>query len=84
MHHYRTIQYLISKSVNIDIKFSTSGTDRSNLLLMSDPGLNYPQSIEKSMDFWEGVKSLNHPEATSKDIAIGLATAGYYCGKYQY
>ena len=46
-----------------------------------EEGDNYPQSIANSK-FWEGVKSLTDPSADGTDIAIGLASAGYYCCKY--
>eukprot|EP00116_Pleurobrachia_bachei_P001854 sb/3462116/ len=54
------------------------GTDRSNMLEMSDQSENYPKTI-KEAQFWDGVKSLTDPDASGTDIAIGLASAGYYC-----
>ena len=66
------------------IMFLIAGTDRSNLMEMGksgEEGDNYPQTIANSK-FWEGVKSLTDPSADGTDIAIGFASAGYYCCKY--
>ena len=34
----------------------------------------------KDTKFWGDVTSLTDPKATSQDIAIGLATSGFFCG----
>lgn len=57
----------------------TTGTDRHNFLQMLSIDLNFPAPYEKS-PFWEMVESVNYPEATGLDLAIGFATSGYYCG----
>ena len=49
---------------------------------MGGEGENYPKTIAES-EFWDGVESLTDPDADGTDIAIGLASAGYYCCKYQ-
>lgn len=56
------------------------GTDRHNLLEMTSLDESYPLKIEDA-DFWSGVESLTDTEATGEDIAIGLATSGFYCAK---
>jgi len=43
---------------------------------------SYPLKI-KDADFWSGVESLTDTEATGEDIAIGLATSGFYCGVFE-
>ena len=56
------------------------GTDRHNMLEASDLTKNYPELL-KDAEFWAGVESLTDPEANGEDIAIGLATSGFYCSK---
>ena len=58
----------------------TDATDRNNFVQMAgDLDTSYPEQIEKST-FWQNVESLTAPGATSKDIAVALASSGYYCG----
>ena len=58
----------------------TDATDRNNFVQMAgDLDTSYPEQIEKST-FWQNVESLTAPDATSKDIAVALASSGYYCG----
>lgn len=61
----------------------TGGTDRHNFLQMLRSDLNYPLPYENA-EFWDMVESVSYPEATSLDIALGLATSGYYCGYEKY
>ena len=46
-------------------------------LKLGDEGANYPKTIAESK-FWEGVESLTDPSADGTDIAIGLASSGFY------
>ena len=55
------------------------GTDRHNMLQFKSLDENYPLKISQAK-FWDGVRSLTDPDATGEDIAVGLATSGYYCG----
>ena len=48
------------------------------MLEMNDQSENYPKKI-KEAKFWDHVESLTDPDADGTDIAIGLASAGYYC-----
>ena len=57
-----------------------NGTDRSNFLQMNSLDENYPLKI-KDANLWDSVRSLTDPDATGEDIAVGLATSGYYCAK---
>ena len=58
----------------------TDATDRNNFVLMAgDLDTSYPDEIDNA-EFWKNVKSLTAPDASSKDIAVSLASAGYYCG----
>jgi hypothetical protein len=47
-------------------------------MLRSD--LNFSVLFENTT-FWEMVESINYPDATGIDLAIGFATSGYYCGE---
>ena len=55
------------------------GTDRHNMLEMEAFGKSIPFLL-KDTKFWGDVTSLTDPKATSQDIAIGLATSGFFCG----
>ena len=57
-----------------------TGTDRHNFLMMKSPGESYPEII-KDCKFWNTVSSLTDPDATGVDIATGLASSGFYCGR---
>ncbi|KAL5260333.1 hypothetical protein ACHWQZ_G010454 [Mnemiopsis leidyi] len=58
----------------------TDATDRNNFVQMAgDLDTSYPDRIEKS-SFWQNVESLTAPDATPKDIAVAMASSGYYCG----
>ena len=48
---------------------------------MDDLKKNIPYLI-KDTEFWGNVESLTDPKATSEDIAIGLATSGFFCGMW--
>jgi hypothetical protein len=47
-------------------------------MLRSD--LNFPVPYDNTT-FWEMVESINYPDATGIDLAIGFATSGYYRGE---
>jgi len=58
----------------------TDATDRNNFVQMSgDLDTSYPETVDKS-DFWQNVESLTALDATPEDIAVSLASSGYYCG----
>ena len=58
----------------------TDATDRHNFVQMSgDLDTSYPQQFNNS-DLWSNVESLTSPDASPKDIAVSLASSGYYCG----
>ena len=43
--------------------------------------LNFPVPFDNTT-FWEMVESINYPDATGIDLAIGFATSGYYRGEW--
>ena len=57
------------------------GTDRNNFVELSgDPDTSYPYILSKAT-FWNNVVSLTDPSSSGHDIAISLASSGYFCGK---
>ena len=61
--------------------FSSLGTDRNNLVQISDLGENYPLPIE-STTMWQNAEVffIHHGNlpVKSEDLAISMATSGYY------
>ena len=55
------------------------GTDRHNMLEMEAFGKSIPFFLNETK-FWGDVTSLTDPKATFRDISIGLATSGFFCG----
>uniref|UniRef100_T1JCE1 Uncharacterized protein n=1 Tax=Strigamia maritima TaxID=126957 RepID=T1JCE1_STRMM len=59
----------------------TAGTDRSNFVMLSTLGQNFPSAFEKS-DFWKGLEIkwnyFGNLNMSSLDLALNFASAGYY------
>ena len=78
---------LAFKSFTIYFKYIHVGTDRSNMVEMQDPSVNYPLTSGQTLTMFPNAKIVwtsNQETKTNEDLALSMASSGYYSSVSQY